>query len=85
MCLMKGYEASYDQSDSIYVEPWGGFSGSEWNYIPKGPIKEIHIAHGVVIDSIMFRTADSEQGSVDSPKFGGNGGSTKLKAGHNLK
>ncbi|XP_070050884.1 mannose/glucose-specific lectin-like [Nicotiana tomentosiformis] len=53
---VKGNQVSYDQADSILVEPWGGTGGSEWNYKLKSPIKEILIAHGDIIDSIMFRT-----------------------------
>ncbi|XP_075090037.1 uncharacterized protein LOC107786447 isoform X3 [Nicotiana tabacum] len=68
-------QVSYDQADSILVEPWGGnIGGSEWNYKLKSPIKEILIAHGDVIDSIMFRTITEQGTTIDSPKFGGNGG-----------
>lgn len=77
---MKEYhQPSYDQAKLILVEPWGGTSGSEWNYKLTNPIKEIHIAHGeTVIDSIIFRTL-GQQGTIDSPKFGGRGGNKKLK------
>nr|XP_009622528.1 agglutinin-like isoform X2 [Nicotiana tomentosiformis] len=68
-------QVSYDQADSILVEPWGGnIGGSEWNYKLKSSIKEILIAHGDVIDSIMFRTITEQGTTIDSPKFGGNGG-----------
>ncbi|XP_075090084.1 mannose/glucose-specific lectin-like isoform X2 [Nicotiana tabacum] len=69
-----GNQMSYDQADSILVEPWGGTGGSEWNYKLKSPIKEILIAHGGCIDSIMFRTITEQGTTIDSPKFGGNGG-----------
>lgn len=66
------------------MEPWGGKGGSEWNYKLKSPIKEIVIAHGSIIDSIMFRTVTKESTIVDSPKFGGNGGGRRDKVGHKL-
>nr|XP_009763421.1 PREDICTED: putative late blight resistance protein homolog R1B-12 isoform X1 [Nicotiana sylvestris]XP_009763428.1 PREDICTED: putative late blight resistance protein homolog R1B-12 isoform X1 [Nicotiana sylvestris]XP_009763437.1 PREDICTED: putative late blight resistance protein homolog R1B-12 isoform X1 [Nicotiana sylvestris] len=69
-----GNQVSYDQADSILVEPWGGTGGSEWNYKLKSPIKEILIAHGGCIDSIMFKTITEQGTTIDSPKFGGNGG-----------
>ncbi|XP_059279118.1 agglutinin-like [Lycium ferocissimum] len=69
-----GNQVSYDQADTILVEPWGGGTGgSQWNYKFKSPIKEILIGHGDIIDSIMFRTVN-EQGTIDSPRFGGSGG-----------
>ncbi|XP_075104930.1 putative disease resistance RPP13-like protein 3 [Nicotiana tabacum] len=71
----EGYQVSYDQADSILVEPWGGNTGeSEWNYKLKSPIKEILIAHGDIIDSIMFRTVTEQGTTIDSAKFGGDGG-----------
>nr|XP_009770862.1 PREDICTED: putative late blight resistance protein homolog R1B-16 isoform X1 [Nicotiana sylvestris]XP_009770863.1 PREDICTED: putative late blight resistance protein homolog R1B-16 isoform X1 [Nicotiana sylvestris]XP_009770864.1 PREDICTED: putative late blight resistance protein homolog R1B-16 isoform X1 [Nicotiana sylvestris]XP_009770865.1 PREDICTED: putative late blight resistance protein homolog R1B-16 isoform X1 [Nicotiana sylvestris]XP_009770866.1 PREDICTED: putative late blight resistan len=60
--------------DSILLEPWGGTGGSKWNYKLKNPIKEILIAHGDIIDSIMFRTVTKKGITIGSPKFGGNGG-----------
>ncbi|KAH0684104.1 hypothetical protein KY285_021590 [Solanum tuberosum] len=77
---MKEYhQPSYDQAKLMLIEPWGGTSGSEWNYKLTNPIKEILIAHGDnVIDSIIFRTI-GQQGIIDSPKFGGNGGYRKTK------
>ncbi|XP_019259608.1 PREDICTED: uncharacterized protein LOC109237713 isoform X3 [Nicotiana attenuata] len=70
-----GNQVSYDQAGSILVGPWGDYTGgSEWNYKFKSPIKEILIAHGYVIDSIMFRTITEQGTTKDSPKFGGNGG-----------
>ncbi|XP_075088651.1 agglutinin-like isoform X1 [Nicotiana tabacum] len=74
-----GNQVSYDETDSILVEPWGGKGGLEWNYKLKSPIKEIVIAHGSIIDSIMFRTITKEGTIVDSPKFGGNGGGRRDK------
>ncbi|MCD9639212.1 hypothetical protein HAX54_023591 [Datura stramonium] len=72
-----GNQVSYDEVDSILVESWGGSGGSKWNYKLRGPIKEILINHGEVIDSIMFRTINNDQGdTIDSPRFGGNGGRT---------
>nr|XP_016463415.1 PREDICTED: putative late blight resistance protein homolog R1B-23 isoform X2 [Nicotiana tabacum]XP_016463417.1 PREDICTED: putative late blight resistance protein homolog R1B-23 isoform X2 [Nicotiana tabacum]XP_016463418.1 PREDICTED: putative late blight resistance protein homolog R1B-23 isoform X2 [Nicotiana tabacum]XP_016463419.1 PREDICTED: putative late blight resistance protein homolog R1B-23 isoform X2 [Nicotiana tabacum]XP_016463420.1 PREDICTED: putative late blight resistance protein h len=71
----EGYQVSYDQADSILVEPWGGNAGeSEWNYKLKSPIKEILIVHGDIIDSIMFRTVTEQGTTIDSTKFGGDGG-----------
>lgn len=58
----------------MLIRPLGGSGGSEWSYILKGAIKEIFIAHGEVIDSTMFRIVETEQVSIDLPKFGGNGG-----------
>lgn len=75
---MKGYQPSYDQSKLMLVEPWGGKSGTEWNYKLTNPIKEIVIAYGGVIDSIIFRTL-CQQSTIDSPKFGGRGGDKKVK------
>ncbi|XP_075105270.1 putative disease resistance RPP13-like protein 3 isoform X2 [Nicotiana tabacum] len=40
----------------------------------KSPIKEILIAHGDCIDSIMFITVTEQGTTIDSPKFGGGGG-----------
>ncbi|XP_075090071.1 putative late blight resistance protein homolog R1A-3 isoform X3 [Nicotiana tabacum] len=71
---LSGNQVSYDQADSILLEPWGGTGGSEWNYMLKSPIKEILIAHGDVIDSIMFKTIIEQGTTIDSPKFGGDGG-----------
>ncbi|XP_009795367.1 putative late blight resistance protein homolog R1B-16 isoform X1 [Nicotiana sylvestris] len=71
---LSGNQVSYYQADSILLEPWGGTGGSEWNYMLKSPIKEILIAHGDVIDSIMFRTITEQGTTIDSPKFGGDGG-----------
>lgn len=63
----------------MLIEPWGGSNGSEWNYKLTNPIKEIIIAHDDnVINSIIFRTIGQE-GTIDSPKFGGNGGYKKAK------
>nr|XP_018628282.1 putative late blight resistance protein homolog R1B-16 isoform X6 [Nicotiana tomentosiformis]XP_018628283.1 putative late blight resistance protein homolog R1B-16 isoform X6 [Nicotiana tomentosiformis] len=70
---LSGNQVSYDQADSILVEPWGGTGGSEWNYMLKCPIKEILIAHGDCIDSIMFRTVTEQGTTIDSPKFGADG------------
>ncbi|CAN4093857.1 unnamed protein product [Withania somnifera] len=67
---------SYDQSNLMLVEAWGGSSGSEWNYKLTNPVKEIILSHGGIIDSIIFRTL-SQQGTIDSPKFGGRGGDKK--------
>nr|XP_018628286.1 putative late blight resistance protein homolog R1B-16 isoform X8 [Nicotiana tomentosiformis] len=39
----------------------------------KCPIKEILIAHGDCIDSIMFRTVTEQGTTIDSPKFGADG------------
>nr|XP_016442334.1 PREDICTED: uncharacterized protein LOC107767755 [Nicotiana tabacum] len=72
--FVKGNQVSYNEADSILLEPWGGTGGSEWNYMLKSPIKEILIAHGDVIDSIMFITITEQGTTIDSPKFGGDGG-----------
>nr|XP_033513540.1 putative late blight resistance protein homolog R1B-16 isoform X2 [Nicotiana tomentosiformis] len=50
------------------------YGESEWNYKLKSPIKEILIAHGDIIDSIMFRTVTEQGTTIDSAKFGGDGG-----------
>ncbi|XP_009769147.1 putative late blight resistance protein homolog R1A-3 [Nicotiana sylvestris] len=71
---LSGNQVSYDQEDSTLLEPWGGVGGSKWNYMLKSPIKEILIVHGDVIDSIMFRTITEQGTTIDSPKFGGDGG-----------
>ncbi|XP_009768640.1 putative late blight resistance protein homolog R1A-3 isoform X2 [Nicotiana sylvestris] len=70
----KGNQVSYDQADSILMEPRGGTGGLQWNYMLKSPIKEILITHGDCIDSIMFRTVTEQGTTIDSPKFGGDGG-----------
>ncbi|XP_070052571.1 putative late blight resistance protein homolog R1B-16 isoform X3 [Nicotiana tomentosiformis] len=71
---LSGNQVSYDQADSILLAPWGGTGGSEWNYMLKSPIKDILIAHGDVIDSIMFKSITEQGTTIDSPKFGGDGG-----------
>ncbi|MCD9639211.1 hypothetical protein HAX54_023589 [Datura stramonium] len=72
-----GNQVSYDEEDSILVEAWGGSGGSKWNYKLRSPIKEILINHGDIIDSIVFRTINNDQGdTIDSPRFGGTGGRT---------
>ena len=71
---VKGNQVSYDQADSILVEPWGGTGGSKWYYKVKSPIKEILITHGDCIESIMFRTVTEQGTTIDSPKFGGDRG-----------
>ncbi|XP_070023667.1 uncharacterized protein [Nicotiana sylvestris] len=70
----KENQVSYDQADSILVESWGGIGGLEWNYKLKSPIKEIRIAHGGFIDSIMLRTVAEQGTTINSTKFGGDGG-----------
>ncbi|XP_055835642.1 agglutinin-like [Solanum dulcamara] len=69
-----GNQVSYDEVDSILVDAWGGSGGSEWNYKFKTPIKEILINHGEIIDSIMFITVTEQGDTIESPRFGGNGG-----------
>ncbi|OIT07262.1 PREDICTED: putative late blight resistance protein homolog R1B-23 [Nicotiana attenuata] len=71
---LSGNQVSYDQADSILVEPWGGTGGSKWDYKLKSPIKEILVAHGDIIDSIIFITVTEQGTTIDSPKFGGGGG-----------
>ncbi|XP_075105260.1 jacalin-related lectin Calsepa-like isoform X2 [Nicotiana tabacum] len=71
---VKENQVSYDQADSILVEPWGGTGGSEWYYKMESPIKEILIAHGDCIESIMFRTVTEQGTTIDSPMFGGDRG-----------
>lgn len=65
---------SYDAVDPMLVDAWGGSGGQEWNYKFNGPIKEIVINHADIIDSIMFTTINEGGGTIDSPRFGGNGG-----------
>ncbi|XP_070023413.1 horcolin-like [Nicotiana sylvestris] len=71
---LSGNQVSYDQADSILVEPRGGTGGSQWNYMLKSPIKEILIAHENCIDSIIFRTVTEQGTTMESTKFGGDGG-----------
>ncbi|KAK9280443.1 hypothetical protein L1049_014134 [Liquidambar formosana] len=55
--------------------PWGGPGGSEFSFCVKGGIKQIVIAHGVAIDSIIFKGDNGDGVLEESDKFGGNGGS----------
>ncbi|KAH0634279.1 jacalin-related lectin 3-like [Solanum tuberosum] len=61
------------QSGAIGVERWGGSGGSHWNYRPKGVVKQIVVKHGLIIDSIMFKSSE-ENGVMESKTFGGSGG-----------
>lgn len=59
---MGGDETNFE--GCISLGPWGGPKGKKWNYMPKGFINKISIAHGGVIDSISDSTSF----------FGGKGG-----------
>ncbi|WMV48032.1 hypothetical protein MTR67_041417 [Solanum verrucosum] len=61
------------QSGAIGVERWGGSGGGHWNYRPKGVVKQIVVKHGLIIDSIMFKSIE-ENGVMESKTFGGSGG-----------
>ncbi|KAK9279792.1 hypothetical protein L1049_013474 [Liquidambar formosana] len=58
----------------ISMGPWGGPGGSNFSFFVKGGIKQIVIAHGVVIDSIVFKCDNGDGVLEESNKFGGNGG-----------
>ncbi|KAK2652836.1 hypothetical protein Ddye_012692 [Dipteronia dyeriana] len=64
---------------SIEVGPWGGLGGTRWSYMPKGGIKEIIINHGVIIESLSFRSVCANKESESSSKFGGEGGKSTLQ------
>ncbi|KAF3650295.1 putative cyanate hydratase-like [Capsicum annuum] len=67
------------QSGAIGVEKWGGDGGGHWSYRPKGLVKQIVVKHGVIIDSIMFKSIE-ENGVVESSQtFGGSGGSLRTE------
>lgn len=62
------------QSGAIGIERWGGSGGGHWNYRPKGLVKHIVVKHGLIIDSLMFKSIE-ENGVMESSKtFGGSGG-----------
>ncbi|KAM3356653.1 hypothetical protein P3S68_023367 [Capsicum galapagoense] len=67
------------QSGAIGVEKWGGDGGGHWSYRPKGLVKQIVVKHGVIIDSIMFKSIE-ENGVVESSQtFGGSGGNLRTE------
>ncbi|KAI8526767.1 hypothetical protein RHMOL_Rhmol12G0021700 [Rhododendron molle] len=60
----------------IPLGPWGGNGGSHWAYkVDAGPILQITLGYGSIIDSILI-TSKSRDGNVigSSEKFGGSGG-----------
>ncbi|KAK1575915.1 hypothetical protein Q3G72_009459 [Acer saccharum] len=59
---------------SIGVEPWGGLGGTRWSYMPEGGIVEIIINHGVIIDSLSFKSVSANNVAESSSNFGGKGG-----------
>ncbi|KAF7124765.1 hypothetical protein RHSIM_Rhsim12G0044700 [Rhododendron simsii] len=64
----------------VSLGPWGGKSGEYSAYKATGPIMQITIRHGDVIDSILFES-QSYNGNVigSSVKIGGTGGSLFAK------
>ncbi|XP_055811951.1 jacalin-related lectin 3-like isoform X1 [Solanum dulcamara] len=62
------------QSGAIGVERWGGTGGGHWNYRPKGLVKHIVVKHGLIIDSIMFKSIEENGVMESSETFGGSGG-----------
>ncbi|KAF7124444.1 hypothetical protein RHSIM_Rhsim12G0044800 [Rhododendron simsii] len=64
----------------ISLGPWGGKGGEYSAYKAEGPIMQITIRHGDVIDSILFES-QSYNGNVigSSVKIGGTGGSLSSK------
>lgn len=62
------------QSGAIGVQRWGGSGGGHWNYRPKGLVKQIVVRHGLVIDSIIFKSIQENGIMEPSETFGGSGG-----------
>ncbi|XP_058193157.1 mannose/glucose-specific lectin-like [Rhododendron vialii] len=64
----------------VSLGPWGGKGGEYSAYKAEGPIMQITIRHGDVIDSILFES-QSWNGNVigSSVKIGGTGGSLSSK------
>ncbi|KAF7125071.1 hypothetical protein RHSIM_Rhsim12G0046100 [Rhododendron simsii] len=64
----------------ISVGPWGGRGGTYSTYKPDGPVVQITIRYGDVVDSILFESK-SRDGVVigSSVKIGGAGGSSSAK------
>ncbi|KAK1550148.1 hypothetical protein Q3G72_014537 [Acer saccharum] len=54
--------------------PWGGLGGTRWSYMPEGGIVEIIINHGVIIDSLSFKSVYANNVAESSSNFGGIGG-----------
>ncbi|CAN4120571.1 unnamed protein product [Withania somnifera] len=62
------------QSGAIGVERWGGPGGRHWSYRPKGLVKQVIVKHGLIIDSIMFKSIEEDGVLQSSQVFGGSGG-----------
>ncbi|KAK4356982.1 hypothetical protein RND71_022592 [Anisodus tanguticus] len=62
------------QSGAIGVERWGGTGGGHWSYRTKGLVKQIVVKHGLIIDSIMFKSIEENGVMESSQTFGGSGG-----------
>ncbi|XP_058192000.1 mannose/glucose-specific lectin-like [Rhododendron vialii] len=64
----------------LSLGPWGGKGGEYSTYKPDGPIMQITIRYGDVIDSILFESK-SRDGVVigSSVKIGGSGGGSSAK------
>ncbi|KAF7123956.1 hypothetical protein RHSIM_Rhsim12G0045900 [Rhododendron simsii] len=64
----------------ISLGPWGGKGGVYSEYKLAGPIMQITIRHGDVIDSILFESKNRDGGVIGSPvKIGGTGGGSSAK------
>ncbi|KAH7834930.1 hypothetical protein Vadar_021073 [Vaccinium darrowii] len=63
----------------ISLGPWGKGGGEYWAYKADGPIMQITIRYGGVIDSIVIESKSSSGVLIGSPsEFGGRGGPNKL-------
>ncbi|KAH7834077.1 hypothetical protein Vadar_012526 [Vaccinium darrowii] len=61
----------------ISLGPWGGKDGVEWAYKPNGPIMQISICYGEVINSILFRSRSCDGLLIgSSQEIGNTGGHT---------
>ncbi|KAH7834204.1 hypothetical protein Vadar_013758 [Vaccinium darrowii] len=59
----------------ISLGPWGGRDREYWAYKVDGPIMQITVRHGTVIDSILFESKSSDGLVIrSSKKIGGPGG-----------
>ncbi|KAL5778005.1 hypothetical protein ACOSP7_010931 [Xanthoceras sorbifolium] len=70
--------ASSNWENPTKSELWGG--GTPWNYQPNGPITEITVNHGYLIDAISFKSVDGEGKVQSSDKYGGSSGTKDLSS-----
>ncbi|KAI8527113.1 hypothetical protein RHMOL_Rhmol12G0050900 [Rhododendron molle] len=64
----------------ISLGPWGGRGGTYSTYKPDGPIVQITIRYGDVVDSILFESKSRDGVIIGSAvKIGGTGGSSSAK------